>query len=63
MKSKRQINFEVKERIVPGSVLGVLPFISEAIAHLTALPNFEEKLIYLLKTSLCSIPILNGKNI
>lgn len=41
--NKRQINFEVKERIIPGSVLGIIPFVSEAIAHLTALPNFEEK--------------------
>ena len=40
---QRKINFTVRERIVPGSVLGIIPFISEAIAHLTALPNFEEK--------------------
>ncbi len=42
-RSKRKINFEVRERIVPGSMLGVIPFIAEAIAHLTALPDFQEK--------------------
>ncbi|MDX1918224.1 MAG: Ig-like domain-containing protein [Candidatus Caenarcaniphilales bacterium] len=38
----RQVLFHIKERIVPSSMLGVIPFISETLAHLTALPDFDE---------------------
>ena len=38
-----KIQFTVKEKIVPGSIFGVIPFISEAIITLTAIPSFEDQ--------------------
>ena len=41
-KRKRKINFSVRERIVPGSLMGIIPFISDAVAHLVALHDTVE---------------------
>ncbi len=41
-KRKRKINFSVRERIVPGSLMGIIPFISDAVAHLVALHDTQE---------------------
>jgi Tol biopolymer transport system component len=43
MRKGKKIGFEVRERIVPGSMIGVIPFIAEAIAHLTEIPSFNDK--------------------
>jgi hypothetical protein len=45
-KRKRKINFSVRERIVPGSVMGIIPFISDAVAHLVALYDTEELVFF-----------------
>jgi hypothetical protein len=42
-KKPKEINFSLRERIVPGSMIGLIPYVAEAMAHVNALADFHEK--------------------